>query len=78
MGFNWLKRSEWLGSGRVIQEWGTKGSSVLLDIPKRDQSDESDEVFLSKLWSMESTIFILHQQSASHMKGVMSSVHLRP
>ena len=26
----------------------------------------------------EATIFILHQQSASHIKGVMFSVHLRP
>ena len=26
----------------------------------------------------EATIFNLHQQLASHMKGVMYSVHLRP
>ena len=56
----------------------TKGSSVLLNIAKLDHSDESDEVFLSKLWSMEHIIFILHQQSASHMKAVIFKLHLVP
>ena len=56
----------------------TMGSSVLLDIPKRDQSGESDEVFLSKLWSMESTIFILYQQLACHMKAEILRFHLTP
>ena len=54
------------------------GSSVLLDIPKRNQSDESDKVFLSKLWSMESTMFILHQQSAYHIKAEIQKFHLIP
>ena len=56
----------------------TMGSFVLLDIPKRDQSDESDEVFLSKLWSMESTLFILHQQSAYLMKAEILRFSLIP
>ena len=35
-------------------------------------------VAVDKCWSMEPTIFILHQQPASYMKGVMCKVHLRP
>ena len=31
-----------------------------------------------KQTTAEATIFPLHQQSASYMKGVMFSVHLRP
>ena len=31
-----------------------------------------------KQLTTEATIFIVHQQSASHIKGVLFSVHLRP
>ena len=37
---------------------------------------QSDEVFFSKLCSMEPTIFILYKQSASYIKAVIFSFHL--
>ena len=37
-----------------------------------------DDTPADKQSTAEATIFLLHQQSASHMKGMMFSIHLRP
>ena len=48
------------------------------DIWAVDNAGRGGDTPTEKQSTAEATIFILHQQSASHIKGVMFSIHLRP